>query len=434
MMNLRDRQGLDQVERDMRFYCETVGRRLAGSPGEEQATDYTLERFSEMGLVRTEKLPFNCNCWTPGEARLDILGPAGTTATAALEAQQVTHTPSPPDTGLEGELVVFEPIDWHHGLRTSEALSGKIGLFLGGYGESEKVFAELHNSELAALLFVDTRLQTAWPIANGVGERFARLVRKPMAYLSLIDAFGLVRDGVRRVRLHASGTTQEATSWNAVGELPGSDPGGQVIVVAGHLDSVSVGVGADDNASGMAAVLECARRLRERDLRHTVRFIGFGAEEQLSVGSSRYVNEQAGDLDRVGFVCNFDGIAAHLGITTVMCTGTPEFDRYVSDTVDRKLQFGETVSDACPYQDQFWFTTLGIPGVWITRKTDLNHYWYHHSVHNDLGVISMEQLAWAAEAGCEIMDGLVNSTDWPFPRALAPELKKKTDKYLADLF
>lgn len=429
MRNLQDRTGLPQIEADMRFMCETVGNRLAGSPEEERVADCMAERLRALGLTNVEKLPFACKRWKPGHAELARLDPAGT----PVAAQHNTHTPATPPGGLEGELVLFEPVDWEGGPRRTD-LGGKIGLFLGGYGESANVFRELHESALAALVFVDTRMQTDWPIANGVGEKFMALVRKPMAYISLMDAWALARDGVRRVRLVCTGTAEDGTSWNVTGDLPGSQPAGRVIVVSGHIDSVAVGVGADDNATGIAATLECARRLQAGRHRATFRFIGFGAEEQLSVGSTRYVKEQVKDLDRIKFVCNFDGIGAHFGHSTVMSTGTPALDAYVREIVDERRQWGVVQVDACPFQDQFWFTAKGIPGLWFTRKTHAPGYWYHHSVHNNLDAVSLEQVAWTAEVACDLLADLGDRQTWPFPRRIAPALRQKIDAWRTALF
>lgn len=81
--------------------------------------------------------------------------------------------------------------------------------------------------------------------------------------------------------------------------LPG--PGAELVILGGHLDSTASGSpgydpavdaapGADDNASGMAATLACARYLANWNGRlvHTVRFCFFHAEEQGMVGSQAY--------------------------------------------------------------------------------------------------------------------------------------------------
>ena len=56
----------------------------------------------------------------------------------------------------------------------------------------------------------------------------------------------------------------------------GSD---ESVVIGAHYDSVEGSPGADDNASGVAVVLEIARVLRDRPLRLHVRFVAFANEE-----------------------------------------------------------------------------------------------------------------------------------------------------------
>jgi Peptidase family M28/PDZ domain len=116
-----------------------------------------------------------------------------------------------------------------------------------------------------------------------------------------------------------------ATVKNVVGVLPGRGPlAGQVVVIGAHydhlgrggagmgsLDPDSVGVihnGADDNASGTAALLEAARLLRGKlqGDRRTVVFVAFTAEETGLIGSSYYVQHPAYPNDSTVAMINFD--------------------------------------------------------------------------------------------------------------------------------
>lgn len=66
-------------------------------------------------------------------------------------------------------------------------------------------------------------------------------------------------------------------SGNVLAEKKGTSPG--VIVIGAHVDSKSPSRGANDNASGVAVMLETARVLAQADVVPTIRFIAFGAEE-----------------------------------------------------------------------------------------------------------------------------------------------------------
>jgi Zn-dependent M28 family amino/carboxypeptidase len=61
------------------------------------------------------------------------------------------------------------------------------------------------------------------------------------------------------------------------------------LIVAAHYDTVAGSPGANDNASGLAVLLEAARALREHSCSREVRFIAFCLEEEQLLGSRGYV-------------------------------------------------------------------------------------------------------------------------------------------------
>lgn len=84
---------------------------------------------------------------------------------------------------------------------------------------------------------------------------------------------------------------QDCTSANVIAVKPGKSS--KVIIVGGHYDSVAVGQGADDNASGIAVILEAAETLKKVDTPYTIKFITFGAEEVGLKGSQYYVSQMS---------------------------------------------------------------------------------------------------------------------------------------------
>ncbi len=66
---------------------------------------------------------------------------------------------------------------------------------------------------------------------------------------------------------------------NIVVNLYGGEARQEIIVVGAHYDSVLLSPGADDNASGVAAMLEIARNFKDKNTRRTVRFVAFANEE-----------------------------------------------------------------------------------------------------------------------------------------------------------
>ena len=67
----------------------------------------------------------------------------------------------------------------------------------------------------------------------------------------------------------------------------------QEIIVGAHYDSTDAGPGADDNASGVAVMLEVAKLLQNVPTPYTIRFIAFGAGESGLLGSYAYLNQMS---------------------------------------------------------------------------------------------------------------------------------------------
>lgn len=109
---------------------------------------------------------------------------------------------------------------------------------------------------------------------------------------------------------------------NVIGILEGTDPTlkNEAIVIGAHLDHLGRGGqgslspntsdihhGADDNASGTAAVIELARQFaKERKNKRTIIFMAFSGEEEGLLGSKYYVNNPLWPLDKTVAMINLD--------------------------------------------------------------------------------------------------------------------------------
>src|SRR5690554_914678 len=84
-------------------------------------------------------------------------------------------------------------------------------------------------------------------------------------------------------------THNSAAMQNILGRKPGVKDESATIIIDGHFDAVPGSPGADDNGSAAAGVLEALRILSQYSFEHSIRFIGFDAEELGLIGSKRYV-------------------------------------------------------------------------------------------------------------------------------------------------
>ena len=122
---------------------------------------------------------------------------------------------------------------------------------------------------------------------------------------------------------------------NVVGIVPGSDPAKarEAVVIGAHYDHVGLGGrfsaapeatgqihnGADDNASGTAAIIEMAREIRSQRARfpRTMIFIAFAGEERGLLGSAFYANAPALPIDNTIAMLNLDMVGRSQGAVDV---------------------------------------------------------------------------------------------------------------------
>ncbi len=148
------------------------------------------------------------------------------------------------------------------------------------------------------------------------------------------------------------------------------------IIVGAHYDSVGVGRGADDNASGVAVMLTVAARIKEAQTPYTIRFVAFGAEEEGVKGSGYYVSHMGVadvrntlvmiDLDSLtaGDIAYVYGDAGGTGITRDSVLGMAK-----KEGLDLRTQMGENpdypAGTTGPWSDHAPFNSIGIPYIYF---------------------------------------------------------------------
>ena len=114
-----------------------------------------------------------------------------------------------------------------------------------------------------------------------------------------------------------------AKTWNVIAIIPGNDPElkDEYVVLGAHYDHLGLGgpssksdkkntihYGADDNASGTAALLEIGEKLVSQKslLKRSVLLVAFGAEEQGLLGSKNFVEHPPVPLSHIKLMINMD--------------------------------------------------------------------------------------------------------------------------------
>jgi hypothetical protein len=245
----------------------------------------------------------------------------------------------------------------------------------------------------------------------------------------IADGFGRIGLDVVRDGFRAFGRTHH----NIIATRPGRVQDAPPLIIAAHYDAVAGSPGADDNASGVAAILEAARRLSRLSLNHPVQFIAFGLEEENLIGSRAYVSRLMREkrpihgaivLECVGFTDFRDGSQRKPAGLPIAIPTTGNFLGVIGNTASAELLQGFTAAarkqapdlplvplivpgrgEALPdtrRSDHAAFWDAGLPALMLTDTADFRNPNYHSPTDTletlDLGFLTHVARSVAAAA------------------------------------
>lgn len=194
---------------------------------------------------------------------------------------------------------------------------------------------------------------------------------------------------------------QTTRQHNVVGATNGTVPGAGVIVVGAHYDSTDTtnqanaplaAPGADDNGTGVAAIIEMARVLSREPLQARVVFVLFSAEEYDRQGSRSFIRDYVQaynipvaamiNLDTIGSNNDRNGNVNDTQIRLFADPNSPDsvhFARmldFIGDnhTTDLDVVVQASIDRTGRFGDHFSFNEVGIPAVrYIESLEDTDH-------------------------------------------------------------
>lgn len=364
----------------LKYLCEDVGQRLAGSEGERKAVDHTVSLFRDCGL-EAEVLPFSYNGWKPGRSRVRAETKGGSWDVPSLPLGWC------PGTDVSGPVV-----DAGFGTEKcfeSAEVAGKIVLVSSALPAGDKA---LHRTEkytyavkAGASGYVQYHNKPGGLIPMGTVNVKAELGPIPAVGISYEEAMKIRRnaDGLS-VDISSSSGSEPVTSANGVGFMRGKTE--EEIVVCAHIDTW-FSPGACDNASGSAMVMELARLLSAYKLDRTVRFIVFGSEELGLLGSKKYVNARE-DFSHTVMVVNLDIAASRGGSPSIRTNGNPVLAEFYSE-LGRSLHMDLPVSEGeSKHSDHYPFKLKGVPAAFLASGGSFHNF--NHTAYDTLDKVAPE--------------------------------------------
>ena len=314
-----------------------IGGRLTGSPGMKKSNEWTRDKLAEWGLANAhlESYPFGRG-WSYESVSVRMLAPTASPLYAlpkawspgtngpirgrAVLAKLTTKDDLEKQKGklkglivLTDELREVKPQETAALDRYDEKELDELGQYeipptrspfgpeefrrrrdfrraLNVFLEQEKPLAVIDAGRLDGGLF-HVQAGGSWRKGDPVGvtalvmavEHYGQIAR----LLERKESVELELDV--KARFH----DEDPLAYNTVAEIPGSDKGGELVMLGAHMDSWHGATGATDNAAGVAAAMEAVRILKAVGAkpRRTIRIALWSGEEQGLYGSEKYVLE-----------------------------------------------------------------------------------------------------------------------------------------------
>ncbi len=244
----------------------------------------------------------------------------------------------------------------------------------------------------------------------------------------------------------------ESQTYNINAYVEGSDPvlKNEYILIGAHYDHLGYGGptsmasslgkpqihnGADDNASGVAAIVEIAHKIAESPLKRSVIFSSFSSEEIGLFGSSYFVNNPPVSLDKIVAMINLDMVGRMRdNELTAFGASTGDVFSEVIDSLDLvdTLQIIK-VNDAYGPSDHASFVVKNIPVVMFFTGIHEDY----HKPSDDTEKINFGGMVWAVNFVYNFVETIGNKSVKPtFVKSVnaVPERKKDKESGQSDVW
>ena len=395
--------------------------RYGGTPAEKQAAEYIASEIKKAG-GKAELMPFTIAASTYSSHVTKVVAPYELDI-ATVPFGMCGNMPAP---GRDLKLFYAErgnarDFIGHDDLSDCVVMVNTLSL---------DVYKELVKRNAAAIFAIMGKYyhsnDEAGMYARNLRPKFLEQGVIPTFYISAHDATELLRNEAELIHIELEQTDGETTSQNVLAVIEGTEKPEESIVITGHYDSLPVGPGAWDNATGSAALMGLYLYFLENAPKRTLRFVWCGSEEQGLLGSKAYI-EQHEELvkNSIRFCFNFDMCGTILGPNNICITGGKELEDFVElfcreTGYSANTRVGVHSSDSAPFADN------GIPGIGLSRGTSTSEI---HTCRDTMFPLGEKQLKANIGFAAKMIARVADSVLLPVDTGMPDNIKKELDKY-----
>lgn len=449
---------------------DSLEGRAPGTPGDQWSVDYITTRFAEAGLV----LPFD-NGLQHFDLLTEVHASENCALTFGDNTFTMDKDFAPALFSGNGELNTevafcgygfridseelkwndFDGIDmdgkWAMILRADPEVDSAMSAFIPYSGDRTKVFNAIDEGAAGVILVTPNTLEQNDKLPKQYFDRSGASSTIPVIYITrkaaetmlngnqiknLTSTLNLERKPAsfetgNMVNAAVEVEKNSSKTYNVVGILPGTDEKlkEEYILIGAHYDHLGWGGpgsgsrvpdtsaihnGADDNASGVAGVIELAQYFADNKAPHprSIIFAAFGAEESGLVGSKYLAKNMPVEMGQVKAMFNFDMIGRYneeKGLISIGGTGTAIESDSLIDVAGKKYDFGIAKSpDGYGPSDHASFYSAGVPVFFISTGAHKDY----HTPLDDIEFIDGNMAQQVASFSADLVE-LVGNMDAP---------------------
>ena len=357
--------------------------------GDSLAANYIAGKMFEMGLQNFgnsyfQSFNFNVNTF-PGEMDITIDGKSIT--------QGYDYHIDPASKGIKGEFdmawldsgILFNKPAYKSAVKKlrKKVLVVDLASFKGA--QSKKLQSILENKLNAKGIIILTDGKLTWSVSQKQ-IKFCRIIMKKDKMPANPKHISMNVEAVFKKSHQAN---------NVIGFVKGKDYPDSFIVFSAHYDHLGrMGryiffPGANDNAAGIAMLLDLAKYYTIKQPRYSIVFMAFAGEEAGLIGSKYFVDHPMFPLKNIRFLINMDLVATgEKGATVVNGDVFKNYYGLLYEiNTDYKLLPSLNSRGKSANSDHYWFTEAGVPSFFIYL---MGNYNYYHDIYDSRTAIKLE--------------------------------------------